>query len=562
MSADKAIAIDENLEDGFNGDERESQVFAKVCALESSNTDRILALIAKEEDVHFAANALRVDSSSLKSIITKVTLEHSERSGAVPMGLSKGRLSVASIYPCDFDTVEAWGHVFDAKVEIYLATPPVLARFRSEVYAESSESGESDRIADQNMSNRQCPRVDTEVLDENDGPVRQYVDWVVEEAIKRRASDIHLEPFENAFRIRCRIDGALQLLDEPDKTLQNAVISRVKLMSQINIAEKRLPQDGRFHLKSGDHEFDFRVSVIPSTHGEGIVIRILDKRSLDIDLEELGMTDEHQQRFERIISAPDGIFLVTGPTGSGKSTTLYAALNHINSPSVKIITVEDPVEYHVSGINQVQVRPEVNMTFSAALRSILRQAPNIIMIGEIRDKETAEIAINASITGHTVFSTLHTNDAASAITRLVDIGAKPFLVAAALRAVMAQRLVRRIADNQKQPYSLTSWELGALGERYQELEGETFYRAGPHHTSYEGRIGLFELFEIDDKLSDVIYRNGTLTDIKAHLKEIEFKDMRYDGIQKALQGRTTLSEVLNVTFDEGILEGASKNHYF
>ena len=280
---------------------------------------------------------------------------------------------------------------------------------------------------------------------QDSGDISKYVDWAIAEAIRRRASDLHLEPMEKTFRIRCRVDGVLQQLDSPAKSLQGAILSRLKLLSHLDIAEKRLPQDGRFHLKLDGKHYDFRVSTVPSTHGEGIVIRILDKEQLHIGLAELGMMQEHRQRFEKIISAPDGIFLVTGPTGSGKSTTLYAALHFINDPSVKILTVEDPVEYHIEGINQVQVRPEVNMTFSSALRSMLRQAPNIIMVGEIRDCETAEIAINASLTGHTVFSTLHTNDAPSAITRLMDMGAKPFLVAAALRAVMAQRLVRRIA---------------------------------------------------------------------------------------------------------------------
>ena len=279
---------------------------------------------------------------------------------------------------------------------------------------------------------------------------------LIGEALKRRASDIHLEPLENRFRIRYRIDGVLHEIENPPKRLQPAIISRLKLMSDVSIAEKRVPQDGRINITIGSKAIDLRVSTLPTAFGESIVMRILDRESLRLGLPELGFFSDDQENFERLIALPDGIFLVTGPTGSGKSTTLYSALNCINHPDRKIITVEDPVEYELSGVNQVQVQRDVGMTFSAALRSMLRQAPNIIMIGEIRDKETAEISVNASLTGHMVFSTLHTNDAPSAISRLVDIGIKPFLVAASVRAVLAQRWCVRTVVTARKSINLQS----------------------------------------------------------------------------------------------------------
>src|SRR5436309_14893850 len=295
-----------------------------------------------------------------------------------------------------------------------------------------------------------------------DAPIIKLVNTVIVDAFKSRASDIHLEPLAKKFRVRYRIDGVLHEMKNPPKRLQAAILQRLKIMSNMSIAERRVPQDGRIQSQVGGKTIDLRVSCLPTTHGESIVMRILDKEGLKLGLPELGFFTDDQQTFERLIGLPDGILLVTGPTGSGKTTTLYSVLNYINRPDRKIITVEDPVEYVLSGINQVQVSDIVGLTFAAALRSMLRQAPNVIMLGEIRDLETASIAINASLTGHLVFSTLHTNDAPSAVARLVDIGVQPFLVASSVRAIMAQRLVRRLCNNCKQPGELTETELRAL----------------------------------------------------------------------------------------------------
>ena len=336
---------------------------------------------------------------------------------------------------------------------------------------------------------------------EDDAPIIRYVNSLIVDAIRRKASDIHLEPLEKRFRVRFRVDGVLQEMKGPPKRLQPSIISRLKLMAEVSLAEKRIPQDGRIQARTGGRDIDLRVSVLPTVYGESIVMRILDKEGLKLGLPELGFFADDQAKFQGLISGSDGVFLVTGPTGSGKSTTLYSALNYINKPDRKIITVEDPVEYQMAGINQVQVKRDVGMTFAAALRAMLRQAPNIVMIGEIRDLETAEIAVNAALTGHMVFSTLHTNDSVSSVTRLVDIGVKPFLVSAALRGALAQRLVRRNCQACAAPYKPTSKELYSIGMTEQDLASATPMKGAGcpkcGERGYKGRRGVFELFVID-----------------------------------------------------------------
>jgi general secretion pathway protein E/type IV pilus assembly protein PilB len=340
-------------------------------------------------------------------------------------------------------------------------------------------------------------------------------------------------------------------VENPPKRLQPSIVSRIKLMSNVSIAEKRVPQDGRINLKVGVKDIDLRVSTLPTAFGESIVMRILDKEGLNLGLPQLGFFSDDQATFEKVISMPDGIFLVTGPTGSGKSTTLYSALNYINHPDRKIITVEDPVEYEMTGINQVQVRRDVGMTFGAALRSMLRQAPNIIMVGEIRDKETAEIAVNASLTGHMVFSTLHTNDAPSAVSRLVDIGIKPFLVSASLRAVLAQRLVRRTCPDCKEAYEPDERLLNSLGIRQDQILDATF-KIGKgcnkcNNTGFRGRVGIFEVFTMDEELQQMIYEEASLVVLRNKARELGMRTMREDGIRKVLAGVTTANEVLTAT---------------
>ena len=373
------------------------------------------------------------------------------------------------------------------------------------------------------------------------------------EAHALRASDIHLEPLEKRFRVRFRIDGVLHEMQNPPKKLQSAIISRLKIMTgSMSIAEKRLPQDGRIQVKMGKkRQIDLRVSTIPTNHGESVVMRILDKSSLSLGLPQLGFLSDDQEIFERLITLPDGILLVTGPTGSGKTTTLYGCLNYINKPDKKLITVEDPVEYQMAGINQVQVNADIGMTFPAALRSMLRQAPNVIMIGEIRDLETANIAINASLTGHLVFSTLHTNDAPSAVARLVDIGVQPFLVSSAVRAIMAQRLVRKLCQKCKQPYEMTEAEIEALGLDATQLSEATVMKGtgcdACKHLGYKGRMGIFEIFQIDDDVRHMINEKASTIELRKRAREMGMRTLREDGIRKVLSGMTSAEEVIGVT---------------
>ncbi|MBU0485213.1 MAG: Flp pilus assembly complex ATPase component TadA [Proteobacteria bacterium] len=381
----------------------------------------------------------------------------------------------------------------------------------------------------------------------SEAPVIKYVNAIIDTAVTRRASDIHIEPFDDGLLIRFRVDGILQDYEMPPPSMQAAIISRTKLLAALDIAERRLPQDGKISMRISGKEIDLRVSTMPTIYGEGVVIRILEKGSVVLDLNRLGMSPETEARFRKLITMPDGIILVTGPTGSGKTTTLYCALNHINSGSNKIITIEDPVEYQLHGINQIQVRPEINLTFAKGLRSIVRQDPDIIMVGEIRDLETAEIAVQSSLTGHLVFSTLHTNDAISAVIRMADIGVERFLLVSSLRGIMAQRLVRQICPYCKERKGLVSEALGTppFGEDFYHYEGK-----GCEHCSsngYSGRIALFEFLVIDDELARGISQGLDLVSLKAIAEKQGFKPLFKDGIDKVKAGITTLAEVIRVS---------------
>jgi len=386
--------------------------------------------------------------------------------------------------------------------------------------------------------------VASEVTEADEGAIEAYVHLLIREALKRRASDIHLEPMGTRLRLRYRIDGVLHAMDDLPKRLQAAIISRIKLMADMSIAEKRLTQDGRIRVEFPEKVIDLRVSSIPSVHGESIVMRILDQEGLKMGLGHLGFQPDDEKLFRRLVSLPDGIFLVTGPTGSGKSTTLYACLNFLNEPDRKIITVEDPVEYQLSGINQVQVLPEVGMTFSAGLRAMLRQAPNIIMVGEIRDQETAEIAVNASQTGHLVLSTLHTNDAPSAVTRLMDLGIPPFLIASCLRASMAQRLVRCVCPECAEPHELGAHHRGVIDQLGMSslLEGAKLMQGrgcnSCRGTGFKGRLGIFEIMQVASGIEEAVYRGASHRELRELATSQGMRSLREDGIQKAASGIT------------------------
>jgi general secretion pathway protein E len=387
--------------------------------------------------------------------------------------------------------------------------------------------------------------------DTSDAPIIKLVNHIISQSIKARASDIHFEPYQNSFTVRYRVDGILYDLLTPPKWIQPALISRIKVMAKMNIAEKRLPQDGRFDVRVGDQDIDVRVSTIPTSFGERLVLRLLNKSGHLLGLTDLGLSLQGLGLLQRLATAPNGIILVTGPTGSGKTTTLYAILQSINKPGINIITIEDPVEYQMKGISQIQVNPKIDLTFARGLRSIVRQDPDVILIGEIRDKETADIAVQSALTGHLVFSTLHTNDSPSAITRLVDIGVEPFLISSSVLAVFAQRLVRVLCMDCKQPYQPKAVYLQSIGVRPEQFGGRPIYKATGcekcFQTGYRGRLGIFEIMVMSEELKGLILQTFDSNRIKALAVQEKMTTLREDGIDKVLAGVTTLEEVLRVT---------------
>ncbi len=387
--------------------------------------------------------------------------------------------------------------------------------------------------------------------DTSDAPIIKLVNHIISQSIKARASDIHFEPYQNSFTVRYRVDGILYDLLTPPKWIQPALISRVKVMAKMNIAEKRLPQDGRFEVKIGDQDIDVRVSTIPTAFGERLVLRLLNKSGSLLELQDLGLTPARLKLLKRLVSNPNGIILNTGPTGSGKTTTLYAILSSINQPNINIITIEDPIEYRINGISQIQVNPKIELTFARGLRSIVRQDPDVILVGEIRDKETAEIAVQSALTGHLVFSTLHTNDSASAITRLVDMGVEPFLISSSILAVVAQRLVRVLCEDCRKAYIPNPIYLKSIGFSPDRFKEHTVYKAvgceNCFNTGYRGRFGIFEIMVLTERLKSLILKTFDSNRIKHEAVQQKMRTLRQDGMQKVLNGLTTVEEVLRVT---------------
>ena len=391
-----------------------------------------------------------------------------------------------------------------------------------------------------------------DLLDDiSDAPIIKLANHIISQSVKARASDIHMEPYQDSFKVRYRVDGILYDLLSPPKWVQPALISRIKVMAKMNIAEKRLPQDGRLDVKIGNQEIDVRVSTIPTSFGERLVLRLLDKSGSLISLSDLGLASDKLDVLANLVRSPNGIILVTGPTGSGKTTTLYAILSSINIPDINIITIEDPVEYQIKGISQIQVNPKINLTFASGLRSIVRQDPDVILVGEIRDRETAEIAVQSALTGHLVFSTLHTNDSASAITRLVDIGVEPFLISSSVLAVVAQRLIRVLCRDCKQPYTPDQITLERIGITPDQFQDSTVYRAvgceNCFQTGYKGRTGIFEIMLLDPSLKSLILTTYDSSQIKNAALNLNMVTLRQDGIQKVLRGISTIEEIIRVT---------------
>lgn len=548
------IARQDVLGQGIRETDADSAVLDLLVEKGYTDWKAISAALAAEFDMETAdLSQVRPTDEALKL----VGQDAATRYNVLPLQMEGSDLLVVIADPLDMDSMDELSKLVGKTLNFKVAPPEEIREAIVAAYDNSGDAGSSalkeifgDSTGDSGLDVK-IPGNDEKNAKEEDAPIIKYVNLLITEAIRRRASDIHMEPLEKRFRIRYRIDGVLQEVENPPKRLQASIIARLKLMANVSLAEKRIPQDGRIQIQVAGKDVDLRVSVLPTVYGESIVMRILDKEGLKLGLPELGFFSDDQEIFMKIITGADGIFLVTGPTGSGKSTTLYSALNYINQPDRKIITVEDPVEYQMAGINQVQVRREVGMTFSSALRSMLRQAPNIIMIGEIRDLETAEIAVNASLTGHMVFSTLHTNDAPGAVSRLVDIGVKPFLVSASLRGVLAQRLVRRICPDCSASYTPTEKELISIGMTISDLT-ETNFRKGKgcvkcHDTGYRGRRGVFELFLVNEEIQEMIYQNATLVDLRRKVRDLGMRTMREDGIRKIAAGITTIEEVLSTT---------------
>ena len=512
------------------------------------------ATVTQAKAAHFGLEMINLGEMRLDDeVISSVPRHVAKKYKVVPVFKHGNHLSIALSDPSDLGTIDSLQHVLRADIEVKVATEAEVEAALNKYYG-ASDTDLGRMIQDITEGEVEVGTVkggETGETVDADAPIIKLVNGIIVEAFKMRASDIHLEPMGKTFRVRYRIDGMLHEVKSPPKRLQGAIISRLKIQSNMSIAEKRVPQDGRIQTQVGAKLIDLRVSCLPTNHGESIVMRILDKEGLKLGLPELGFFTDDQQTFERLIGLPDGILLVTGPTGSGKTTTLYSCLNFINRPDRKIITVEDPVEYVLAGINQVQISEVVGLTFGLALRSMLRQAPNVIMLGEIRDIETASIAINASLTGHLVFSTLHTNDAPGAVTRLIDIGVKPFLVASSTRAIMAQRLVRKICKKCIAPYTPTETELRAIGLEPGNVQNATFMKgkgcSDCSKTGNRGRFGIFEIFVLSDEARKLIYQKVPSSVLRAQAREMGMRSLREDGTRKVVAGLTTAEEVIRAT---------------
>ncbi len=467
-----------------------------------------------------------------------------------------GNSLVVAISDLDLCAIDNLKFILNMDIKTVLATEEAIAEAVERYYG--GEESTVDNLLREFTEGELAEQIGPGDQEEEgeDAPMVRLVSLIVSDAVQARASDIHVEPLTSRLRVRYRIDGVCQEVESPPKRLQNSIIARMKLMAGMDLAEKRKPQDGRIPMVVNGRALDLRVSNIPTTDGESIVMRILDKASAKVNLVELGFHPSDLDHFERIISRPNGIFLVTGPTGSGKTTTLYAALNTLNRPDTKIITAEDPIEYTFAGINQSQVMPDINRTFPIILRAMLRQAPEIILVGEIRDEETAEIAIRAALTGHLVFSTLHTNDAPSAIPRLIDMGVKPYMVASSVQAIMAQRLVRTICTNCKQPYEPPEQMLRSVGVTREDIEGITLYQGTGcnrcNGTGYYGRLGIFELMEMNPDLRNLVFEMAPTGEIREKARSYGMLTLMEDGLRKVIQGVTTVDEVLRVA--GGIIE--------
>ena len=523
-----------------------------LVALGVVTQDEVLRAVATQQDLPYLS---RDEMPSALPVLKNLSAKYLRTYAICPVSVEGGQMTVATSDPRNPVVVDDLRQTTGLSIKLVITSPEAITEAIDRTYDGATNASALQRIVE-GMDEERGGEGDEDVSYLRDmafeAPVVRLVNLLVENAITAEASDIHIEPFEDTLRIRYRIDGILYDQEAPPRRLQAAVTSRIKIMAEMNIAERRLPQDGRIRVNLHGTRVDIRVSTMPTVHGESIVMRLLQRSSVFLPLDKLGFPADTLKRFESLIKRPHGIILVTGPTGSGKTTTLYGALDKINSPDRKIITVEDPVEYQLKGVNQIPVKPKIGLTFATGLRHIVRQDPDVILVGEIRDLETAEIAIQASLTGHLVFSTLHTNDAPAAITRLQDMGVEPYLVASVLEAVLAQRLVRRICGSCRVQDTPSAADLDALGVT--APPGTRLFRGKGceecRGTGYRGRMGIYELFPITEDARSLVLRRAASRDIRQYAVSAGMVTLRMDGWRRACEGLTTVEEILRVTQED------------
>ena len=526
----------------------------EVVRLGYASGDKVMKALAKAYRMPFVdLTGLEVEEGVVGKLPESVARENT----IFPLANLGGTLRIATCDPADMDAQEKLRFILNREIEMAIAPREQIVEAINRHYGLSD--GESADSMLQEFTDTAIDFTETAIEqgaadeddDQSDSPVVKLVNLIITEAVQLRASDIHIEPFEDRIRIRYRIDGRLVERDNPPRRLLGAVLSRIKILSKLDIAERRRPQDGRIKLTADGKDYDLRVSIMPSSHGQTVVMRILDKDNIRVGIRQLGLSENNFRQFKNLIRRPNGIILVTGPTGSGKTTTLYASLNELNRPDTKIITAEDPVEYYLAGINQVEIRHSIGLDFARVIRAMLRQAPNVILVGEMRDTETAQMGIQASLTGHLVFSTLHTNDAPGAVTRMIDMGVPAYLVASSVVAVLAQRLVRVNCPKCKQPHQPLDTQIEAAGITPEMLQGATFMKgrgcANCQKSGYKGRLGIFELMIMNNKIRELAFQGAATQEIRRAAVSGGMQVMFEDGVAKALRGITTLEEVFRVS---------------
>ena len=566
------------IRDGVVGEDRLAQARREAQETGSSLVEALVRLGCATADAVYRSLAqfceLRFVTPSKMEIppelAEKVPARYATHYGFVPVLERNGTVVVALCDPLNHQLLDDIRFVLKRRIEPVVATPEEITRAIKELYGVGADTVE--RILSDSESVGTVLSLDTASAGMNlgddalDASIIKFVNELLSEAIRTGATDIHMEPFEDQLRVRYRIDGVLHAVPTPPtiRGFHPAIVSRIKIMANLNIAEKRLPQDGKIRASLGEEQFDLRVSVLPTPHGETVNLRILNRASMFMTMEQLGFLQEDLAQFNDFITRPHGMILVTGPTGSGKTTTLYAALSKLNKTEHKIITIEDPIEYQLKGITQMQTLPQIGFDFSAALRSMLRHDPDIMLVGEIRDVETAEMAIRSSLTGHLVFSTLHTNDAAGAVTRLTDMGVEPFLIASTMIASVAQRLVRCVCTQCARPYTPEAAEFAQLGKRPGDTPGAVFKRGvgcdACRQTGYRGRIAIYEILPFSNAIKEMTIRREPSTHIKRKAVELGMRTLRNSGWQRICQGKTTFEEVVRVTAESDMLDGSEAGH--